>query len=911
MPGRSTLCPATTDTAIENYDGGSGGLLIGKGAGGSVTVASGGTVNIGGGGKNVETGMHNNGGRVEVSGYTLTVESGGAVSNDNELVVCKGEALTGAGAVLNRCRIRLEGGSITGMLAVDNRQEIQSITMYNDEGTGSTPAAIDSGVTVDDNDGSGWIYEAAQVETEAALLAALDEETGYAGEYVEFNSGDTIVTDGFTVPSGKELNVSAALSLTSGTIAVNGSMRVFSTFSVADGAALNVAKEGWFEAQCSGDQSLSNAGTITVDGVLSVGRINDNAGYLYNTGALTIGEDGDLYVIPGSTLQTGGFVNGTVTLVCDGTDTGVLSGTATNRTALMVSSYEELDTAKADETYGALLITDGFKVPSDLSTARELIIARDVGICVESGAALTANGGVRIFGCLENRGTLTVPSGTTVRLRGELFNNGGDENGTISVAGTVDVYPCGMFKNYGTITISGGSVSVDGVLAWGSEDEMPTINSTAGYTGSGSIVPASRTADSWESYNALMDDETCDDIVLNFDMTITENTVLGKGVTVPDGYTLTLDGVTLTVTNGVWLNICGGTFQNNGTVIVANENDNPGHVGVNGGSVLDSSSGTIAVYGEFQFNDRENTEITGEENITYYFYASLRDLSKELYGMIGEGYELQSATGDEYAGTYADWNDMDENDRLHIAFVLNNMTDTSFLQKNYEGDENTYLEPYNRMDYNDILEVLEQLYQVIEETTESLPGTVSVDPRQDTSYICTYDYGSGSELNNLLNYFMQELGNVTVTEAKTYTVNGSSDEQSIYYKTYTQAVTVVWNTEGTETNYIRFVGCVFNGGVILKNSGKQFWVSLEDCTLSDVPEKSCDVYVEPIYESEEPVFDITDNSREIFVQLRGTTDAANSAEYVSIWADGCAGHVEDYIAERFVHPERSDVRRRG
>jgi hypothetical protein len=60
--------------------------------------------------------------------------------------------------------------------------------------------------------------------------------------------------------------------------------------------------------------------------------------------------------------------------------------------------------------------------------------------------------------------------------------------------------------------------------------------------------------------------------------------------------------------------------------------------------------------------------------------------------------------------------------------------------------------------------------------------------------------------------------------------------------------------------------------------------------------KTCDIFVEPQYSSGDPVFDITDNSREIIIGLWGTTSGSGSGGEVIVNVDNCASHVESYIA---------------
>jgi hypothetical protein len=143
---------------------------------------------------------------------------------------------------------------------------------------------------------------------------------------------------------------------------------------------------------------------------------------------------------------------------------------------------------------------------------------------------------------------------------------------------------------------------------------------------------------------------------------------------------------------------------------------------------------------------------------------------------------------------------------------------------------------------------------------------------------------------------MQELGNIVVSSAATFTVNGGAEEQSVAYRTFQQAVTVVWDTESAyQTNNIYFEGCEFERGLTIVNSGMQYRVTLDNCSLSPVDEKPCDIFVEPQYVSEEPVFDVTDNSREIVIGLRGTTSGSGSGGKVTVNVDNCSSHVEDYI----------------
>lgn len=582
VAGTLRACPANTEVAA-NYDGGSGGIVTGTGSGGSVAVSATGIIEIYGGNTNETLGVYNNGGNMRVEGYAVTVGEGASLTNDNELVVAEGGVLTGAGDVINNFRLRLEGGSVTGTLNLDNRREIQAMDLYSGDGLTFTPAVIAGSVIYSDNGGNGWIYEAAQVTTGAGLLAALDEATGYGGENIEFSGGETLSVGGFAVPAGKSLRTFAPLNLNSGsTVNVYGTLETYNSFTIPADAALNVAQSGTLEVQGSGEQGLINAGSVAVAGILEVGVENENQGYLHNggTGAITV--TGDLEVIPGSTLENDGTVTGVVTLISDGENTGSLTGdhagSTTSRTAIGVSSYEELISAMSNDAYDVLRVREGFEIATGLEVTKELVVPENKYLRITSGVTLTLGADAQVSGWIENQGTLSVVSGKTLTVRGRFYNNGGDPSGTLSVGGTVDINPGGLMNNHGGITIpEGGEVRIGGTLAWGSGDAMP-VAGTGGYVtySGGGIVSTSRTAGDWDEYNALLGDESCENIILGFDMAVTKDTIFEKGVTVPDGITLTVgSGVTLTVTNGAWLNL-GGTLGNGGTVVVANEDGNQG-----------------------------------------------------------------------------------------------------------------------------------------------------------------------------------------------------------------------------------------------------------------------------------------------------------------------------------------------
>ncbi len=886
--GTLRVLPANTQKT-DNYDGGSGGAVRGGGKGGSIN--SSGSILIDGG--NNTMGVYNNGGSMDISDYTVTVSGTGRLQNNNWLRIAGKGVLTGTGTIDNTATLRVEGGTISGTPTLNNTHNLSLFTMYDDDGAGHISEkvpAVTTGVTLNQN--NGWTYEAAQATTEAALKYALAH---YTGENVELAGDSTLSVVGFDVPSGKSLRTQVPVTLTSGTVNVYGSIELYNQFAVASGAVLNVTKTGELEVQCSGNQELLNAGTITADGIIWVGKYGENKGYFRNAGTVTVGTDGgDIYVLPYSTLENNGTIDGggNVTKISDGTGTGTVTGTvAGQKTALEVSSYSAF-TSAATGSYDALFVTNGFEISSSLALGKKLIVADNAWLRILSGNTVTLSGGMNLMGWMENRGTLNIAAGTVAQLHGNFYNYGGEEKGTIVVSGTLDIYPGKLLKNNGSIKFAdAGVVNIGGTLLWGSNNPIPTTGD--GYTsyGTGSIVSTSRTAADINQFNTLLTDKTCENIELRFNLAITGNMTLEKSVSISSGFTLTVNsGTTLKVTNGAWLGVNnGGTLDNEGTVTVANENDNQGHVNINGGSTL-TNNGNIEVFGQFNFNDREHTTINGNGSLTYHYYASLLDISKGLYSLLGSGYGLAGAADTDYnsyAGTYADWSGMKAEEKQFVGFVLKNMADRSILNKT-NGDNKTYLKPYDQMTYNAVMQVLEQIWDAVNKDSSNLPTSVGLTNKAGSDRISNYNYGGGSELDKLLSSLMNAIGNTVVTSPVTYTVNSGAEQQNISFKTFEYDVTVVRDGSLSYlTDNINFNGCVFEKSIKIVNSGVRFTTNLENCTVHNYNGQAYGIYVEP---DTLVNFAVTDPEAEVNISLRGTTGS------VAVMAESCDAHVMSYIA---------------
>ncbi|HWP79627.1 MAG TPA: hypothetical protein VN446_03215 [Candidatus Acidoferrum sp.] len=887
VEGTLRLFPAGTDVG-ENYDGGEGGLVTGNGDGGIGALLCSGRIEIPGGYTDEVTGAYNNAGRVEVLGYGLTVAEGGELFNENELVIGQGCVLSGGGAVTNHGRIRNEGGSIAGTLCIDNWRELQSIELYADDGAGHItviPAAIGGDVVIDNHSNNGWLYGAAQVQTGAALHAAL---AGYDGGSIEFAGDDALTLGSFDVPFDTRLCTFLPLNLAAaGKVNVYGKLEMHNAFNIPEEGELVVMQSGTLEVRGDGERGLANNGTIHDYGFLYVGASDGSAGYLYNgdDGLITVDESAGLEVAVGSELENDGVIAGAggVTLVSDGTGAGLLTGDGTQalvKAAIRVFSHGEMLSGLANPAYDVLIVAGGIEIPANLELTKELVVPKDCNLRVLGGVTLTFGANARIVGWVENQGTVTVGTDSEIDILGKFYNNGGEPQAVMIVNGTVDVKPGGMLKNHGELGVpGGGAVEIGGVLAWGGEDAMPVAGTTPGYSvyGDGVILPSSRVANGMDEFNALLNDESCDNVRLGFDMTVLANTLLTKSVSVPGGRRLTVaDGATLTLV-GAQLDVeSGGTLDNEGTVVAANENGNPGRIFISGGAVLDTADGVIEVYGELRFGDYGNTEIHGEGNIFYHYDTTLAYLAKTLAPMLTDYEGYIDGDAGEYTG-YADWNILDGESAQEVAFILANMSDRDFLERTYGGDENTYIEPFRSLDYSEILEILAQLWDTVNDPP--MPAEVALVGKDAGDPVGTYDYGSGSEFGLLCDAFMQALGNIEVGEAATFTVNAGPQEQVITYRTFREAVTVVWDTEsGHSTENIVFEGCSFEKGLVVVNSGERYWVNLVGCELDMVEGKACQVFAKPELMDGDPVYNVTDNAREVILNLFATDGVAALAE---------------------------------
>jgi hypothetical protein len=387
------------------------------------------------------TGADSNTGTISVSGGTMTVASGGVLTNSGTLDAETGGKLTVTGGMTNAGTLSTNGTNAGGAA--------NTVTITG-KLTNSAAGTVTIGANSDTSD-----------KATVGTLA---------------NSGAV------NVDTGATLTLSTAGSDTNaGTIAVTGTLDVKAATTLS--GAGSVTLTGGAITGIAAGLTLTNASTIQGSGTISTLGITNSA-----TGILTANQSAALVILPTATGLTN---NGTLGVATGDTmKIGTSAGGALKNfsgTTLTGGTYNVGGTLQFGAS-GTTIATNAAKIT--LSGAGQMLDfgshnilagfttnAAAGSFTLASGASLTTTGG-----SFTNAGLFTISTGTTFTVGGSTFNFT-QSGGTSTVNGTL------TSSTLGTMAVNGGSLFGSGTLGYNVvDDSILSPGSSVATTGKLSVA---------------------------------------------------------------------------------------------------------------------------------------------------------------------------------------------------------------------------------------------------------------------------------------------------------------------------------------------------------------------------------------------------------------------------------------
>jgi outer membrane autotransporter protein len=500
--------------------------------GGTLTITGGGTVagvvagsgnlTVNGGTLALSNTANTAGGTLTVSTGTLVLGSWGGSVNNSSVVDLQSTAAV-SGTFTNSGTITNSTNGAFGLTGLD--EFVSNGTINAGSGSLNVSAAnvtFQNGYTSSGTvtfTGSGTLTEertAGNAPAYSGDYGSTNLATNAAGVFA--TSGSVTTTGNFTQNSSETVTIAAGDTLTAGTITVNAgsggiSVGAGSTLagtgntlnnaafiavaaggSVTDAGAVNNLAAGTItfadggtlaaDTDVSGDEGISNAGTLNINGTSTVTASTGGSGIFSNTGTTTVAAGatlsvagigatgltnasgglltlngaltGNLSALAGSTTNVAstGSVSGTTTNAGTLSSGGTLTGAVTNTGALTLSGGS-LGATLDNAGTGTVNVTGSTSVTGNVTNTS----ASATAVTVAAGMTLTTPlldndaGTVALNGALV--GALDNASGATVNVASTGSVSGTSTNaGTMSSGGTLT----GAVANTGALTLSGGSL---------------------------------------------------------------------------------------------------------------------------------------------------------------------------------------------------------------------------------------------------------------------------------------------------------------------------------------------------------------------------------------------------------------------------------------------------------------------
>ena len=568
--------------------------------GGTVTNDSGGTLSLTGG-DTIENGTLGNAGALNVSGAGNAIENESGFTNTGSITITSGGVLT-----FESDQITNGGGTVTvasgGTLTLDPTT-INGGTVINDSGgtlsltggdtiesgmLGNAGAINVSGTGNAIENESGFTNTGSITITSGGVLTFESDQITNTGGSITVDNGGTLAVDPTTINGGTVTNDSGGtLSLTGGDTIENGTLD--------NAGALNVSGTG---NAIENETGFTNTGSITITsgGVLALtdDHVSGDGQIVVDSGATLILTDAQIsgaeLINEGGTIEVFGDTTiNTIQSLLIG-QTIVESGQVLNLENELVLGSVTVDGSsgstpagvlnlEGDDTINNNTIYDGTTYNGPLTNSGRINVTGTNNVIENDDG--TAPGGANVF---TNAGTIEVASGGVLTLDNDQVTNAG---GTIAVdgGGTLTLDPT---------TISGGTVTVDGLLNAAGIDAIDRAAITVASTGTLEATSGTLTIDPGSIDNSGLLEAN------GGALTIESTPVTNTGtLEATDHSTLTLSADSITNTGGTVqadagsvIDLAGSTVTS-GTVTVDGTLDSTGTSAINGAAITVASTGTL------------------------------------------------------------------------------------------------------------------------------------------------------------------------------------------------------------------------------------------------------------------------------------------------------------------------------
>ena len=535
-----------------------------------VLGASGGTIDVGGGGgANIAnfTGVISGSGSLtktaaailQLAGnntYTgaTNVSAGTLIANHNNALGTTASATT----VSSGASVRVAGGLTIGeaftISGTGKNVSVDYGALHLISGTSSLSGAISLAADANVSAATGSTFTLS-----GALGGAFGLNKTDAGTLTLTNAGNSgtlsggISVSAGTLSVGSDNNLgSGGLTLTSGsTLAVTGATTIDNAIALAGDATVSNSADATLSGVISGASNLTKAGAST----LTLSGSNTYSGTTtVSAGTLSVASDGNLgsgglTLAAGTTLQVTGATtidnaialagNATVNNSANATLSGVISGGFN-----LVKSGASTLTLSATNTYGGTTTISA----GTLSAASDSNLGSG-GLTLAAGSTLAVTGTTTIDNAIVlSGGTATVSNSANATLSGNITGAGG-----LIKAGASTLTLSGTDSYTGATSVNAGSLLVNGAL---SATSSTTVASAATLGGSGSIANNVTV----NSGGTLAPGNSAGTLTVNGDLTMASGSTLVveiNGTTAGTSYdqvivngTVDVSGATLSVTHG-------------------------------------------------------------------------------------------------------------------------------------------------------------------------------------------------------------------------------------------------------------------------------------------------------------------------------------------------------------------------